>query len=109
MRSGPALPTRSPNGEGTKKVDTFIIPDGAGGGCISPKEHFKARPDPCQSRQGWGKTMSGAAVHIDWRMGEDLRLDENRGVDKIILCVSNNHIALTEGPLVNWLAMPDAT
>jgi hypothetical protein len=43
------------------------------------------------------------------RMRDALRLDENRGVDKIIPSVTNNHIALTNGPLVNWLEMPGAT
>jgi hypothetical protein len=42
-------------------------------------------------------------------MRDALRLDENRGVDKIIPSVTNNHIALTNGPLVNWLEMPGAT
>src|SRR5215467_8988817 len=43
MRSGPALPTRSPDGEGAKEVDAFTIPYGAGGGCIGPNK-IKARP-----------------------------------------------------------------
>src|SRR6516164_3676276 len=50
-KTGACLADPFANGEGAKEIDTFTIPDGAGGGSISPAVPLRLGAPFCQSNR----------------------------------------------------------